>query len=432
MKAVTVSQVNEYIADLLQDNGNLQRLSVEGEVSNLKYHYSGHVYFTLKDNRSAISAVMFAGDKRTGLTFPMQNGDKVVVNGRVGVYTKSGQYQIYAKKIERAGQGDLYLRFEQLKKELSEMGMFDQSFKQPIPAYAHTIGVVTASTGAAIRDIIQISKRRNPYVQIILCPAQVQGKGAAESIVRGIERLDEMGLDLLIVGRGGGSLEDLWAFNEKEVAYAIFNAKTPIISAVGHEIDFTIADFVADLRAPTPSAAAELAVSDIKSIEDRLEEGKNRLDFFMTGSLNGRRERLQAFSELLRHRSPDRLLDERRRYLLDTEERLLERMDIRIRNDRQRILLYEKMGELMGNRLRDQRNRLSLLAKGLEGRSPVKRLEAGFAYPETKDKKHFTSVRDLKVGQEFYLRMKDGRILAKTEEIEDLKDMEVTGEKEEA
>ena len=418
MKAVTVSQVNEYIQDLLQDNVHLQRLSVEGEVSNLKYHYSGHVYFTLKDSRSAISGVMFSSDKRTGLTFPMKDGDKVIVTGRIGVYTRSGQYQIYAKKIERAGQGDLYLRFEQLKAELSEMGMFDASFKQPIPFYARTIGVVTASTGAAIRDIIQITRRRNPYVQIILCPAQVQGEGAAASIVRGIERLDSMGLDLLIVGRGGGSLEDLWAFNEKEVAYAIFNAKTPVISAVGHEVDFTIADFVADLRAPTPSAAAELAVPEIAAIDDRLNQDRSRLDFYMTGTLDSERDRLQAFRDMLRHRNPDRMLNERRQHLIDLEERMLERMKQLIQNRRQKLLLYDRIGQLMENRIRDQKNRLALMARGLEGRSPVKRLEAGFAYPESKDGKHLNSVKDLSVGQEFAIRMKDGRVLAKAEEIE--------------
>ena len=203
MKTVTVSQINVYIQDLIQDNVHLQHVSVEGEISNLKYHTSGHIYFTLKDSTSAIQGVMFAGDRRTGLTFPMKNGDKVVVSGRVGVYARDGKYQIYAKRFEQSGSGDLYLQFEKLKNELSEMGMFDDSFKRPIPAITKRVGVVTAPTGAAIRDIIQISHRRNPYVQLILYPALVQGDGAKESIVHGIETLDEMDLDVIIVGRGG-------------------------------------------------------------------------------------------------------------------------------------------------------------------------------------------------------------------------------------
>lgn len=249
----SVSQVNSYIKNMFAQDFALSRISVRGEVSNCKYHTSGHIYFTLKDKTGTLAAVMFAGQRR-GLSFQLQEGQQVVVTGTVDVYERDGKYQLYARKIEQDGQGDLFLRFQKLRDQLEEMGMFAPEYKQPIPRYARTVGVVTASTGAAIRDIMNITARRNPYVQLILYPALVQGAGAAASIVRGIQTLDEMGLDVLIVGRGGGSIEDLWAFNEEPVARAIFNCRTPVISAVGHETDVTIADYVADLRAPTPSA----------------------------------------------------------------------------------------------------------------------------------------------------------------------------------
>ena len=273
----SVSQVTAYIKNMFTQDFALNRISIRGEVSNCKYHTSGHIYFTLKDGGAQIAAVMFAG-QRKGLSFTLAEGQQVTATGSVDVYERDGRYQLYVRKIERDGTGDLYARFERLKAELLEMGMFDACYKQPIPRFALRVGVVTASTGAAIRDIMNISARRNPYVQLVLCPAQVQGERAAASIVRGIETLDAMGLDVLIVGRGGGSIEDLWAFNEERVARAIFNCRTPVISAVGHETDVTIADYVADLRAPTPSAAAELAVFDWHQFEEQLASERKRLD----------------------------------------------------------------------------------------------------------------------------------------------------------
>lgn len=265
----SVSQVNTYIKNMFAQDFALNRIQVKGEVSNLKYHTSGHIYFTLKDGGSALAAVMFAGRRAAGLKFRMQEGQQVIVRGSIEVYERDGRYQLYAKEIEPDGTGDLYRRFVELRDRLEEMGMFAGEYKQPIPRYARTVGIVTASTGAAIRDIMNISARRNPYVQLVLFPAQVQGEGAVPSIVKGIEVLDRMGLDVIIVGRGGGSIEDLWAFNEEAVARAIFACRTPVISAVGHETDVTIADYVADLRAPTPSAAAELAVFDYAQFEGR-------------------------------------------------------------------------------------------------------------------------------------------------------------------
>ena len=263
----SVTQVNSYIKNMFVQDYLLNRISVRGEISNCKYHTSGHIYFTLKDKSGTLSAVMFAG-QRKGLNFQLQEGQQIIVTGSVDVYERDGRYQLYAREIKREGVGDLFERFQKLRDELEEMGMFAPEYKQPIPRYARTVGVVTASTGAAIRDIMNISARRNPYVQLVLYPALVQGEQAKYSIVEGIRTLDLMGLDVIIVGRGGGSIEDLWAFNEEMVARAIFECETPVISAVGHETDVTIADYVADMRAPTPSAAAELAVFDYRQFEE--------------------------------------------------------------------------------------------------------------------------------------------------------------------
>lgn len=248
----SVGQINTYIKNMFAQDFMLNRVSIKGEVSNCKYHSSGHIYFTLKDASGTIAAIMFAGNRRNGLKFAMKEGDKVVVTGSVEVYERDGKYQLYAREIELDGAGNLYLKFEALKRELEEMGMFAPEYKKPIPRYAKRVGIVTAATGAAVQDIRNIAARRNPYVQLILYPAQVQGDGAVPSIINGIHALDALGVDVMIVGRGGGSIEDLWAFNEEAVARAIFECETPVISAVGHETDTTIADYVADMRAPTP------------------------------------------------------------------------------------------------------------------------------------------------------------------------------------
>ena len=264
----SVGQVNAYIKNMFNADFALNNIYIKGEISNCKYHTSGHIYFTLKDSTGVISAVMFAGNRK-GLKFKLEEGQKVIALGSVSVYERDGKYQLYAKQIILEGTGLLYQRFEQLKTQLEEMGLFDKMYKKPIPKYATKVGICTASTGAAIQDIINISKRRNPFVQLYLYPCLVQGQGAAVDIVNAIRCLDSMDLDVIIVGRGGGSIEDLWAFNEEIVAKAIFDCDTPVISAVGHETDFTIADFVADMRAPTPSAAAELAVFDYSEFMEK-------------------------------------------------------------------------------------------------------------------------------------------------------------------
>lgn len=325
-----VGQVNAYIQRMFAEDFLLRDIRIKGEVSNCKYHSSGHIYFTLKDAGGAISAILFRGNRVKGLRFPMKDGDKVVVTGSVSVYEKGGTYQIYAKEITLDGAGDLYVRFEQLKKELEEMGMFAAEYKKPIPRFAQRIGIVTAPTGAAVRDIIQISKRRNPHVSIALYPALVQGEGAVESIISGIMALDAMGLDVLIVGRGGGSIEDLWAFNEEAVARAVFNCNTPVISAVGHETDTTICDFVADLRAPTPSAAAELAVFSYEEVAGALTSVQVRMQQSMQMHLQKDRQTLEGLKRQMLLLSPMGRLNEKRQYAMHLEDRLQQTMRRRL------------------------------------------------------------------------------------------------------
>ena len=392
----SVGQVNKYIKNMFAQDFMLHHISIRGEVSNCKYHSSGHIYFTMKDADGTINAVMFAGSRREGLKFPMKEGDRVVVTGSVEVYERDGRYQIYARTIERDGEGNLYLKFEALKRELEEMGMFAEEYKQPIPTYAKTVGIVTAETGAAIQDIRNIAGRRNPYVQLILCPALVQGEGAANSIVKGIQTLDAMNLDVIIVGRGGGSIEDLWAFNEEIVARAIFDCRTPIISAVGHETDWTIADFVSDRRAPTPSAAAELAVSDYRQTLERLDNLRRRMDRNLTGRIDFFREKLSHIKTRLNFLSPQNKLNENKRRLADIED-ALER--------------------IMKQRLSDCRQRLALLSGTLDAYSPAKKLAQGYVYVEVEKKGALHSVSDINAGDDINIYLIDGHARAVVSEV---------------
>lgn len=393
----SVGQVNSYIRNMFTQDFMLNRIAVRGEVSNCKYHTSGHIYFSLKDSTGAISCVMFAG-QRKGLAFAMKDGDKVVVTGSVDVYERDGKYQLYARTITLEGAGILYERFLALRNELEEMGMFAQEYKQPVPRYIKRLGVVTAPTGAAIQDIRNISHRRNPYVEIILYPALVQGEGAKDSIVRGIRTLDEAGVDVIIVGRGGGSIEDLWAFNEEEVARAIFNCSTPIISAVGHETDVTIADYVADLRAPTPSAAAELAVFDIKALEEQLQNYSSRLNFSMNSRLMLQKQRLEQYSTRLGYLSPGKLLRDRRMYLLQTEEKLQRGME--------QVILKN-------------RHRLSIYIEKMKGLSPLAKLNQGFSYVETSGGTAVTRTDQAAVGEVLCIHVSDGKIYSRVEKTEE-------------
>lgn len=373
----------------------LNRIFIRGEVSNCKYHTSGHIYFSLKDGSGTMACVMFAG-QRKGLAFRMKDGDKVVVGGSISIYERDGKYQLYAREITLEGAGILYERFLALKNELEEMGMFAQQYKQQIPRYAKQIGIVTAPTGAAIQDIRNISYRRNPYVQLILYPALVQGEGAKESIVRGIEALDRLGLDVLIVGRGGGSIEDLWAFNEECVARAIFNCQTPVISAVGHETDVTIADYVADLRAPTPSAAAELAVCDIRELLETLVEYRKKLNRAMTDKVFLMRNRSAQYQNTLKYLSPQHQIREKRQYLIDQEERLQRGMT---------------------GQLTVKRQKLELFIQRFKGLSPLAKLNQGFSYVSDLNGHTIRSVSQVHTEDTLQIQVTDGKIYAKAIEV---------------
>ena len=412
----SVSQVSRYISRMLQEDFLLREITIRGEISNLKYHTSGHIYFTLKDTASQISAIMFAGD-RAGLPFKLENGFQVLCTGRVALYEKGGSYQLYVKHVSMDGIGDLYIRFEQLKKELAEMGMFDAMYKKPIPRYAMRIGIVTAKTGAAIRDIVQIAKRRNPYCELILYPALVQGENAVASIVEGIQTLDRMGLDVLIVGRGGGSLEDLWAFNEESVAKAIFDADTPIVSAVGHETDTTIADFVADLRAPTPSAAAELCVFDYQKLQRDISSYTATLSAEMRDHIAEKRQQLNGRRLLLQRSSPEVLLLQRRQAAADFRERLRRCLTDRLAENRSRLRPYEGLKHNFAARLQANRHRLALLAERLDAASPMKRLQDGFACLETEDGRRIRSAASLQPGERVVTTLADGSFRSRIEDI---------------
>ena len=391
MKTVySVGQVNRYVKNMFIQDYVLRKVYVKGEVSNCKYHTSGHIYFSLKDETGVLSCVMFAGQRR-GLAFRMKDGDRVVVGGAVDVYERDGRYQMYAKEITLEGAGALYERFLALKAELEERAMFAPEDKQPIPRVIRRLGVVTAPTGAAVQDIRNISLRRNPYLQIILYPALVQGDGAADSIVKGIRMLDEAGVDTIIVGRGGGSIEDLWAFNEEKVARAIFECRTPIISAVGHEVDFTIADFVADLRAPTPSAAAELAVDDMAQVMYTLSSYQERFQRDMREKIEFQRVRLGQYQMRLKYLSPESRLRDRRQALVDFEDTLRRAMD---------------------NKLQQYRHRLGIYLERYQGLSPLAKLNQGYSFVADTDGRGITSVSQVKPGDRVEISVTDGVIQA--------------------
>ena len=395
-KTYSVGELTHYIAAMFSQDYLLKNVSVSGEVSNCKYHSSGHIYFSIKDRQASMPCVMFQG-QRKGLAFRMKDGDKVVVSGYIGVYERDGRYQLYARQISLEGAGALYERYLALKKELAEMGMFAQEYKQPIPRMARRIGIVTAPTGAAIRDIQNIALRRNPYVQLILYPAYVQGENAKESIVKGIETLDRAGVDLIIVGRGGGSIEDLWAFNEECVARAVFECQTPVISAVGHETDFTIVDEVADLRAPTPSAAAELATMDVAAFDRQLLQYRERLKRDMFQMLSLKKQRLKQYSLRLTAGSPENRLLQQKQYLDDIRNRLQARMQA----------AFDK-----------SKSRMALLAERLHGLSPLARLQMGYAFVTNEAQESLRSVAQIAPGDTIRVHVTDGRIKAVVLETE--------------
>ena len=388
----SVSQINTYIKHMFLGNSLLNHIYVKGEVSNCKYHTSGHIYFTLKDGAAQIACVLFAG-RRAGISFRMEDGQNVIVFGSISVYERDGKYQLYADEIRQDGVGRLYEEFEYLKKKLGAEGLFAMEHKQEIPRFAKRVGIVTASTGAALQDICQIARRRNPYVQLILYPAKVQGEGAAATVVKGIRALEGKA-DVIIVGRGGGSIEDLWAFNEEIVAREIYNCSTPIISAVGHETDTTIADYVSDLRAPTPSAAAELAVYDVQLLLEQLAD--------IHGDMANRM--------VLRMRE--------KRMLLKQKRLLLERFHPRYQLQQKRLRadeLAEKLSLRMKEKIRMKRQRVELAAERLAGLSPVARLEGGYSVA-SKDGCVIKEIAQVNSGDTISIDVTDGTIFAQVQD----------------
>ena len=395
-KVFSVAQINAYIKRIFQSDYALNRIYIKGEVSNCKYHSSGHIYFSLKDDKSQISCVMFANQRISGLDFEMENGQTVIVSGSISVFERNGTYQLYANEISRDGIGRLYVEFETLKEKLYREGLFDHEKKKPIPQNPKTIGIVTAKTGAAIHDIMSVAKRRNPYIQLVLYPAQVQGDGAAETIVRGIETLDRYGVDTIIIGRGGGSIEDLWAFNEEKVARAIYAAKTPIISGTGHEVDTTIADYAADLRAATPTAACELAVPDLRETLDAIDARKRSLSVQIRHILRNYELRLEQYSGKLRRFDPKLQLQEQRMTLAELEDRLTKRMDY-LRNRYQ--------------------HRLELYAQRLHGLSPTAKLIGGYGYLSDQSGQPVVSAKHIAKGDEIQITISDGSLKTKVSEV---------------
>lgn len=408
----TVRQVNAYVKNMFAQDFMLNRIYVKGEVSNLKYHTSGHIYFSLKDESGTIACVMFAG-QRGGLSFRMREGQQVIALGSISVYERDGKYQLYAKEIVLDGAGLLYERFQALKKELEEMGMFAPEYKKQIPPFVRTVGVVTAPTGAAVRDIINIAGRRNPYVQIILYPALVQGDGAVQSIVKGIRLLEEKNVDVMIVGRGGGSIEDLWAFNEEAVARAVFECQVPVISAVGHETDTTIIDYVADLRAPTPSAAAELAVYEYRAVRDRMESCKMKMRRSMEQMLHIRRLKLEKYQTRLSYLSPAGKLREYRQRTVDYEEQIRQLFEKTVKERQEkRIELEKKLCDLMEHTINEKRQRLALYIERMKGLSPLAKLNQGFAYVSNEEGKTVRTIGDVKVKERLNIYVSDGVVEA--------------------
>ncbi|QGU95154.1 exodeoxyribonuclease VII large subunit [Clostridium bovifaecis] len=356
IKTVSVSQLNSYIKKIIDNDFILKNSYVKGEISNLKLHNSGHIYFSLKDEYSKINCIMFKPYVESMIVVP-QDGDNVILKGRVSVYQKDGVYQFYCEELEKEGIGNLYLAFEKLKNKLHKEGLFDEKHKKDIPKYARRIGVITSSTGAAIRDIINVTKRRNPTVELVIYPSLVQGNKASYELVKGIKYFDSRGdVDLIILARGGGSLEELWAFNEENLAYAIYNCNKPIISGVGHETDFTICDFVSDRRASTPSAAAEIAVFNLNELNEKIEIYKSKVFNAMKNSINSKYDNLNILMNNLKINSPMGYIANEYIRVDSIKNELLYRIESKIQ--------YEKGNLVKLNSLLQAHNPLNILNRG--------------------------------------------------------------------
>lgn len=399
MKLYTVSQINRYIKNFLENDSFLGNIAVEAEISNFKLHTSGHIYFTLKDERSALNCVMFAGNAAS-LTFMPESGMKVTARGHISLYEKTGQYQLYVSAMEPAGIGELYMAYEKLKERLEKAGLFDAEYKKPIPDMPGTVAVITSPTGAAVRDIINVSGRRNPNVELVIVPVLVQGENAAADIASAIERVNRWGgADTIIVGRGGGSIEDLWAFNEEIVAKAIFFSEIPVISAVGHETDFTIADFVADMRAPTPSAAAELAVPEGNELSSRVSLLLRRISDRLRSILREDKMRLdRALSSYMLRNMQD--------MLFENEDYVSE--------------LYMRLSRHISNYMEGCALTYKNCLDNIENRSPLNILKRGYSLTTDKGGRIIKSVKNVNVNDEIAIRLSDGSISAVVKGEEDI------------
>ncbi len=407
---VSVTEINNYIRRMFDQDYMLSRVSVRGEVSNCKYHGSGHIYFSLKDAGGTLACVMFAGNRR-GLKFRLEDGQEVVCTGHVSIYEARGSYQLYVSGIELSGAGALYEKYLKLKDRLEEMGMFDPIYKKPIPVYARTVGIVTADTGAAIRDIVKVAHRRNPYVRLILSPAIVQGDAAPASIVKALKKLEALKPDVIIVGRGGGSIEDLWAFNEEAVARAVFECPIPVISAVGHETDTTITDFTADLRAPTPSAAAEIAVYSYEHFEERLIGYEQVLSSDMSARIERTKERAGKYGMFLKSMSPARQIEAKRQKLSGYRLLMDHGIKTKLKGSTDRCEgLSQAVAGLMEKRMTGCRQKCLIYIEKLKGLSPMRKLEQGFSFVAVPGGKALRSVSQVRPGDDLEIFVTDGTV----------------------
>ncbi|MBR2677974.1 MAG: exodeoxyribonuclease VII large subunit [Bacilli bacterium] len=409
-KYISVTQLTRYIKYKIDNDVNLNEVFLKGEISNFKAHSRGHFYFTLKDEGSRINAIMFSSATRS-VKFVPQDGMKVLVTGKISVFEATGQYQIYVNEMLEDGIGNLYIAYEQLKKKLQEEGLFDEKYKKPIPKIPNKVGVVTAPTGAAIKDIISTIKRRWPLTEIYLFPALVQGEEAKEDIVKQIEKADQFGLDTLIVGRGGGSIEDLWAFNEEIVARAIFDCKTPVISAVGHEIDFTIADFVADLRAPTPTGAAEMAVPQLSDVDKYLNQINIRLNNTIGNKIKQNKRKLADLMTSNIFKNP-MIIYQTKEMIFDNLFERLKHSTINLVNLKSKKLIEIRSSYILKSpyKLLDNKaNKYLNLVSKLETLSPLLTLQRGYTMTK-KDGKVVSNCKNLKKGDSIEVNFKDGKI----------------------
>ncbi|MEH7302671.1 exodeoxyribonuclease VII large subunit [Neobacillus drentensis] len=438
---LSVNALTKYIKRKFDADPHLRDIHVRGEISNFKQHSSGHMYFTLKDEKARILAVMFSSQSRL-MKFAPENGMKVIVKGDISVYEPSGQYQIYIKEMRPEGIGELFLAYEQLKQRLDAEGLFAAETKKPIPMYPRTVGVITSPTGAAIRDVITTIKRRYPIANILVFPALVQGENAAPSIVKAIEKANAMNeIDVLIVGRGGGSIEELWAFNEEITARAIFLSKIPIISAVGHETDFTIADFVADLRAPTPTGAAELAVPHIDELMDRILQRQTRLLRAMKGKFQFENERLHRAKKSYAFRYPHRLYEQKLEQVDKLTEMIVrgtsrlslikkgqyELLHKRLQRNHPREMILESTSRLersqkemdrsMMQILTTKKNDFNRVLSTLQALSPLKIMERGYSLAYSEDNRLVKSVKQVSVDEQVQIQLTDGSLFCKVENI---------------